>query len=260
MSLKYNIPVLLLFLVGYAHSVKSQAVDLYDGLKIEYVFSQKKNEQLVSAKPEVVYISRSSSLSIISNIEERSIEREIDSDGTIKVEMKLTEDGDSFVYTDFRNNLIINKQRFFKEDFLIEDVIPEFDWKITGKEKDIANYVAYEATTNFRGRSYSAWFAPDLSLNGGPWKFSGLPGVILEVNDHNNNFSWNCSAVMNLTSDEKVKISRPSGRRKVSNDAFYDLMRDKIKSWLESIAVRANGAVISEVVLDESSFLEVTKK
>lgn len=34
------------------------------------------------------------------------------------------------------------------------------------------------ATTQFRGLTYTAWFALDIPINEGPWKFHGLPGLI----------------------------------------------------------------------------------
>ncbi|WP_187271155.1 GLPGLI family protein [Neolewinella aurantiaca] len=251
--------ILALGIILFSGSLIGQNLEACNGIKVEYIFSQKRNGRLISARPERVYFYRNKSLSVISVSGERSIQQDTDNAGNKKVVMKLAEEGDSFVYTDYANEEIKNKIRFFQEDFIVEDKVPQFKWSFTGKKKTIATYNTMEATTDFRGRHYSVWFSPDLPINGGPWKFSGLPGIILEVQDSEDDFNWVCSAITELSERDVKLIAEPSGRRIVTNDEFYDLMRNKLKSWMESIAVRANGSLTSEVSFDESSFLEVTK-
>ena len=39
------------------------------------------------------------------------------------------------------------------------------------------------ATCEYRGRKWTAWFAVDVPIQDGPWKLSGLPGLILEATE-----------------------------------------------------------------------------
>lgn len=57
------------------------------------------------------------------------------------------------------------------------------DWKIQPENKEISGYPAQKATGSFAGRDYVAWFAPQLPFSDGPYKFNGLPGLIIEVSD-----------------------------------------------------------------------------
>lgn len=53
-------------------------------------------------------------------------------------------------------------------------------------EEDTASFLGYscqKATCRWRGRDYVAWFAPDIPIRRGPWKFGGLPGLIMKIND-----------------------------------------------------------------------------
>ncbi|MNY31463.1 hypothetical protein D3C86_1656270 [compost metagenome] len=59
-----------------------------------------------------------------------------------------------------------------------------FIWELKNETKTIGKYTCYKATTNFRGRNYTAWYAPDIPLPYGPWKLQGLPGLILEAYDN----------------------------------------------------------------------------
>ncbi|MEQ9402862.1 MAG: GLPGLI family protein [Cyclobacteriaceae bacterium] len=59
----------------------------------------------------------------------------------------------------------------------------DFAWKITDERKELYGYDCIKALGNFRGREYVVWFAPDIPILAGPYKFSGLPGLIVEVAD-----------------------------------------------------------------------------
>ena len=53
-------------------------------------------------------------------------------------------------------------------------------------EEDTASFLGHscqKATCRWRGRDYVAWFAPDIPIRRGPWKFGGLPGLIMKIND-----------------------------------------------------------------------------
>ena len=50
------------------------------------------------------------------------------------------------------------------------------------------------ATVEFAGRKYSAWFTTELPLPYGPYKFGGLPGLILKIEDAEKQFLWEATA------------------------------------------------------------------
>lgn len=66
----------------------------------------------------------------------------------------------------------------------------KFNWKISGEKKKIGEYNAQKATTEYGGRTWTAWFSSDLPFQDGPYKFSGLPGLIVKIEDADKNYSW----------------------------------------------------------------------
>ena len=94
--------------------------------------------------------------------------------------------------------------RYFPENFYIglED-LPHISWLIGKETKIILGYLCYNATTTFRGRKYMAWFAKEIPISYGPWKFNGLPGLILEIQDSENYFSYGIKSI-NLESRLQV--------------------------------------------------------
>ena len=66
----------------------------------------------------------------------------------------------------------------------------KFDWKISNEKQKIGEYNAQKATTEFGGRKWTAWFSTDIPFPDGPYKFFGLPGLIVKIEDEGNNYSW----------------------------------------------------------------------
>ena len=63
----------------------------------------------------------------------------------------------------------------------LKEAKPEFNWILTNETKKIGNFNCNKATCHFRGRDYTAWYTMEIPVPYGPWKFQGLPGLILEV-------------------------------------------------------------------------------
>ena len=58
------------------------------------------------------------------------------------------------------------------------------DWQlIPDSTTTIIGYHCQLAKTNFKGRTWLAWYAEDIPVPEGPWKLCGLPGLILRAYD-----------------------------------------------------------------------------
>ncbi|MDR6923527.1 GLPGLI family protein [Chryseobacterium sp. 2987] len=64
---------------------------------------------------------------------------------------------------------------------ILEDKKPV--WKILSEKQKIGEYNAQKATTSFGGREWTAWFTSDIPFQDGPYKFYGLPGLIVKIED-----------------------------------------------------------------------------
>ena len=67
---------------------------------------------------------------------------------------------------------------------------PKFNWQIHNETKTILGYSTQKATTQFGGRSYTVWFSPVISIPDGPYKFFGLPGLILEATSDDDDYKF----------------------------------------------------------------------
>src|SRR5699024_5708709 len=135
------------------------------------------------------------------------------------------------------------------------------DWQITDESKEIGGYIAIKAEVTFRGRDFVAWFTPEIPISAGPWKFYGLPGLILVVKDEESKNLWYARNIkytaeldiniLNLNSDEvdevvslqealKLQLDNQSKEEKLrqarANQQGYKIIETTYpsrESWLE---------------------------
>jgi len=61
---------------------------------------------------------------------------------------------------------------------------PDFlPWQITADTLTKAGFLCQKAMLDFGGRHWTAWFAPEIPMSDGPYKFCGLPGLIISIGD-----------------------------------------------------------------------------
>jgi GLPGLI family protein len=72
---------------------------------------------------------------------------------------------------------------------------PVINWQLENSTRQIAGYICQKAIGQFGGRKYIVWFATAIPFQYGPWKLSGLPGVILEATDANGEVQFMCKEI-----------------------------------------------------------------
>ncbi len=82
--------------------------------------------------------------------------------------------------------------------------IDEPEWNLSSGSLEVCGYNCNKATTSYRGRNYTAWYAPDIPVSDGPWKFSGLPGLILKIEDDLGHYSFECNAIEKTDDDAPI--------------------------------------------------------
>lgn len=82
-------------------------------------------------------------------------------------------------YPDFKSNWFTN----IEQTNMIVEETPAMKWKILPETQKIENYNCQKATAKFGGRVWEAWFSKDLPFTDGPYKFHGLPGLIVKLED-----------------------------------------------------------------------------
>lgn len=89
--------------------------------------------------------------------------------------------------------------------FECQDKVENPDWQlIPDSTKTIIGYPCQLAKTNFKGRTWYAWYAEDIPLAEGPWKLCGLPGLILSAYDANQEYTYEGAGISHIKGLEPI--------------------------------------------------------
>ena len=86
------------------------------------------------------------------------------------------------VSIDPANDLLTYYGKIFINRYRYTEPIPEIDWQLSQETQEVMGYECHKATARWRGRDWTAWYS-DIPVDAGPWKFQGLPGLILKLED-----------------------------------------------------------------------------
>lgn len=93
------------------------------------------------------------------------------------------------VEKDKKTQKMMFKDRIGRDVYTYEEDRP-LNWKILSETTKIGDYKVQKAETEFGGRKWMAWFTTDLPYQDGPYKFGGLPGLIVKAEDDKGDYSF----------------------------------------------------------------------
>lgn len=99
------------------------------------------------------------------------------------------------IFKNYPQDKITTVNRIPFSAYRYEEEMKNPDWKLESGTTTILGYVCKKATTTLHGRNYTAWYAPEIPIDNGPWKFGGLPGLILKAEDDKGHYSFECIGI-----------------------------------------------------------------
>lgn len=66
-------------------------------------------------------------------------------------------------------------------------------WYLTGNTDSLYGLNTLEAIIEYGGREWTAWYCPDIPISDGPYVFSGLPGLIIKIEDESGWYNFRIS-------------------------------------------------------------------
>jgi GLPGLI family protein len=139
-------------------------------------------------------------------------------------------------FKDLKNKIVIYNDHIRFNFFNIIDSIGTLDWKIEAEKKEILGYSCQKATLNFRGRSFIVYFSQKISTSDGPLKFSGLPGLILEVFSDDSVASFHYLAESIKFPKDKIEIKNVyEGKKTITYSEYLQKYEEKYKESLTRI-------------------------
>lgn len=104
----------------------------------------------------------------------------------------------------------------------------KFDWKIESQKDKILGYNVQKATTYFKGRKWIAWFTNEIPIQDGPYRFWGLPGLILKLEDTKGDHTFTIVGTKNIheSINQKLNVDKTSKDIIVTEEKFNNLWNE----------------------------------
>ena len=129
-------------------------------------------------------------------------EKEIAATGSMNVTGVVTPRNNALVtykvfkkYTAFKTSL----ETRIGADFYKVSEERNIEWEILPEKMAIGEFTAQKAIATFGGRKWTAWFSVELPFQDGPYKFHGLPGLIVKMEDDSKTHQYELKGVTKFT-------------------------------------------------------------
>ncbi len=126
---------------------------------------------------------------------------------------------------DYKTGKKLYKARILRDQYSYEEERP-MDWKILPETATIGEYKTQKAETNFAGRIWTAWFTTEIPFQDGPYKFAGLPGLIVKVEDSKGDYSFDLKEAKKIN---EVASFKQSGSTIMVKRAAFEKQQDQFR-------------------------------
>ena len=203
-----------------------------------------------------------------------SLERKSDSLrlNNVNKSFKMGVENQFFIKKNLAQKRIEKVITYLERDYIlpIEEIL---NWKITSEQKMIGKYQSQKAETTYGGRNWIAWFTTELPFSDGPYVFNGLPGLIVSIQDSNNDYSFNLIEVKkggNLF-DARTKTIKIDWEKyeALAKSYFNDPFNINLRGWKTAKFTDANGTTVDisvknkelqNYILQENNPIELNHK
>ena len=114
----------------------------------------------------------------------------------------------------------------------------ELFWQLSSDTLTIKNYFCNKATTTYEGRDYIAWYTTEIPISDGPYKFWGLPGLIIKIYDTENEYTFTLENFQKYTGKQYITPYQTRKTYEVSYAKFKELSKEFQKDFLKSMENR----------------------
>jgi GLPGLI family protein len=130
-------------------------------------------------------------------------------------------------YHDYKKKTTFRINHFFDVKYVIEDVMPYFEWTFYEEARTIVGHPCKRATARYpldKHLMFNVWYAVDIPIDGGPMDLNGLPGLVLQV-DRNREPFYKAISITPLSENKPVAITKPVTDQKPMTLSEYQKLR-----------------------------------
>lgn len=126
------------------------------------------------------------------------------------------------------------------QHYRYEEPASSLNWTITPATATIAGYTCQRATASYGGRQWEAWFTRAVPVSEGPYKFYGLPGLIVRVGDTRQHYVFELAQLTKPTTERLITLPKKTPTS-TDRTAFRRALADFNADPMGHMSPAANG-------------------
>ncbi len=134
---------------------------------------------------------------------------------------------------------VYSYDRLGMQSYCYEEPTP-LAWTPTPATATLAGYACQRATTTFGGRQWEAWFTRAVPVSDGPYKFYGLPGLIVKVSDTRQHYVFELAQLTKPTRERLLTLPKKTPTT-TDRAAFRRALAAYNADPMGSLAAASNG-------------------
>lgn len=166
-----------------------------------------------------------------------NLEHQLKTTGELKISKEMTSSFPKLFYKDHQNSQVWTQEKIDRKLYSYQEPNIPLEWKIEEDSKEIMGYAAQKATTHFAGRDYIAWFTLEVPIPDGPYLFSGLPGLIIELYDTEDHYHFTLKSMSKM---EEVRVFEFANSEDIAKTDFLELKEKALKNRDHTIFNQGN--------------------
>lgn len=219
--------ILITILVSFFHTSLSQ-----DNKQIlaSYLFINKNSNESYSIKTRIgktqalsEFYSLSSRADTIIESNE-SVEIFVMNSDTTNKKFFISKDSITFIEHIYTNKKFV--------PVIVAEKKPQFNWQLTNNSQYVNGFLCNSAYLTFRGRNFNVWYAPEIPVQFGPWKFYGLPGLITKIETDDKTILFQLEKLSYVNEEE---IKKPFLSKRISFQDYVKYLQSSLDDFLQKL-------------------------
>lgn len=140
---------------------------------------------------------------------------------------------------------------------------PPQQWILHNDTMTVLEHSCQKATCHWRGRDFVAWFAKDIPIRRGPWKFNGLPGLILKLYDTDRFYTFEAVNLKNSNEPMMLydfKSMTPNELKTVYDHKYIKSTRERVRKLQRALQVNFWKATAGSTKFPDKPFEQLEKE
>jgi len=134
------------------------------------------------------------------------LEKQLAATGSINVRTDMQKGNVRYSVTKTYPDYKINIHRRLSVDAYKISEDRKINWKISSEKEKIGEWNAQKAEADFAGRHWIAWFSTEIPIQDGPYKFQGLPGLIVKIEDKTGSHKMELKGIKNIQGELNINV------------------------------------------------------